>query len=224
MGRAAGRKNLPREPGPGTPEGREIGESERQDPSGSPIPGLTGNIANYETVRRPVPVGDPLPEHRGMMAHGVPPDGDQTTGERAAMEREGTLAQHRPPRPPELARTAPRPVPVPVYLVEEQGGGDVYLTASPRNISVPVIGTADPARLCGRNPRRNRILLLNESTSTNIRVGHLVGDVSTGGGGLLPSSATSYLPLETQDELFALAVAGGSACTVSIIEEFEQEL
>ena len=224
MGRASGRKNLPREPQPepDSPEGRDIGESARQDPAGSPIPGLTGNIANYETVRRAVPVGDPLPEHRGMMAHGVPPDGDQSTEERATMVREGTLAQHRPPGPPEVARQAPRPVPVPVYLVEEQGSGDVYLTASPRHVTVAASTGADATRLCGRNPRRNRILLLNEDTANNARFAQRPSDLVNGGGALLPWPATSYLVLETQDELYALSV--GAAVVVSVIEEFEQEL
>lgn len=224
MGRASGRKNPTRGPvpGPDTPEGREIGESARQDPAGSPIPGLTGNIANYETVRRSVPVGDPLPEHRGIMAHGVPPDGDQTTEERATMEREGTLAQHRPPRPPETARPAPRPVPVPVYMVEEQGGGDTYLTASPRHITVAASTGTDPTRLCGRNPRRNRIGLLNEDTANNARFAQRPSDLGNGGGALLPWPNSNYTWLETQDELYALSV--GAAVIVSIIEEFEQEL
>jgi hypothetical protein len=227
MGRASGRKNLPRAPQPGTPEGDEIGLSARQDPAGSPIPGLTGNIVNYETVRREPPIGDPLPEFRGMMAHGVPPE-DSTTEERATMEREGTLAQHRPPTPPQHPKPVVRPTPVPVYLVEEGSGGEAYLTASPRHISVPGIlatgaNAADPVRLCGKDAKRNRIGLLNEDTANNVRFAQRPSDLVAGGGSLLPYPSNTYLWLETQDELFAYAV-GSASVILSIIDEFEQEL
>jgi hypothetical protein len=224
MGRASGRKNLPRAPQPGTPEGDEIGLSARQDPAGSPIPGLTGNITNYETVRQKVPIGEALPEHRGMMAHGVPPDGDQTTEERATMERDGTLAQHQPPTPPEHPRPVVRPTPVPVYVVEEGSSGQAFLSASPRNITVPKNTGADPVRVCGRNPRRNRIGLLNEDTATNIRFAQRPSDLVNGGGALLNWPNNSYTWLETQDELWAVTVSVTLSVVMSIIEEFEKEL
>jgi hypothetical protein len=227
MGRASGRKNLPRAPQPGTPEGKDIGESALQDPAGSPIPGLTGNIVNYETVRRSVPVGESLPEHRGMMAHGVPPDGDQTTEERAQLERDGTLAQHRPPTPPEHARPVQRPPAVPVYLVKEQGGPVTFIAAAPRHITVPPTTSStlstDPVRVCGRDPRRNRIGLLNEDTANNIRFATRPSDLVNGGGALLPWPTNSYTWFETQDELYALAV-GTAQVIMSIIEETEQEI
>jgi hypothetical protein len=165
MGRASGRKNLPRAPQPGTPAGDDIGLSARQDPAGSPIPGLTGNIANYETVRREPPIGEPLPEFRGMMAHGVPAD-DHTTEERATMEREGTLAQHRPPAPPDLQGPRPKPVPVPVYLVENAGGGSPITTMAGQKVSVPANGT-EAARIAGRDETRSDFYLMVETTSVN---------------------------------------------------------
>jgi len=224
MGRASGRKNLPRAPQvtPDSPEGREIGMSARQDPAGSPIPGLTGNIVNYETPRQKVPAPESLPEHRGMMAHGVPPE-DTTTEERAQAER-GEHAAHQPPTPPKAASGAPRPSPVPVYLVEPQGGGKTYLTASPRHITVPANTGADPARICGRNPRRKRIGLLNEDTATNIRFGVSPADIGNGGGALLPWPTNSYTWLDTQDELFAVTVSSTLSVLMSVIEVFEQEL
>jgi hypothetical protein len=227
MSRGAGRKqNVPRQPEPGTPEGDDIGMSERQDPSGSPIPGLTGNIINYETVRQAPAVPDEtFDEYRGMMAHGVPND-SETTEERALMERDGTLAQHQPMSAPVPYVPRVRPTPVPVYLVEEGAAGNSFISAAPRNITVPpATGSlaADPARLCGRDPKRTKILLLNEDTANNIRFAQRPSDLVNGGGALLPWPTNSYLRLETQDELFALAI-GTAPVVVSVIQEFEQEL
>jgi hypothetical protein len=185
MGRASGRKNLPRAPQPGTPEGDEIGLSARQDPAGSPIPGLTGNIVNYETVRREPPIGDPLPEFRGMMAHGVPPE-DSTTEERATMEREGTLAQHRPPTPPQLHTPRPKPTPVPVYLVEIGGGGVPITTLAGQKISVPAQGSA-AARVAARDETRSDFYIQAETTGGSSTATALI---VTGGG-----TGTATLPV-----------------------------
>jgi hypothetical protein len=229
MGRASGRKStVPRQPVPGSPEGDEIGLSIRQDPGGSPIPGLTGNITNYETVKQKPATGDSsFDEFRGMMAHGVP-NASELTEERALMERDGTLSKpHRPPTPPQHDAPPVKPTPIPVFVVEEAGGADVFLSSSPRHITVPsATGTvpADPVRICGRNPRRNRIGLLNEDTSANnIRFAQRPSDLVNGGGSMLFSSVTNYLWLETQDELFVLSATSGTPL-LSIIEEFEQEL
>jgi hypothetical protein len=222
MGRASGRKNTtPRQPAPGSPEGDETGLSTRQDPAGSPIPGLTGNISNYETVQQKPAVADgSFDEFRGMMAHGVP-NASELTEERALMERDGTIAQHRPPAPPEHHVPRVKPAPVPVYLTQPQGGAETFLSASPRHLTVPAAGS-DPARVCGRSPKRNRIGLLNEDTANNIRFAVRIGDLSTGGGALLPWPVNSYTWLETQDELYAISV--GPAVVLSVIEEFEQAL
>jgi hypothetical protein len=225
MGRAAGKKsNLPRQPIPGTPEGDDIGLSERQDPAGSPIPGLTGNILNYPTVeQRPaVPDGE-FGEYRGIMAHGVP-NASETTEQRALMERDGTLArQHRPPGPPQSATPRQRPTPIPVYLTTLDGGPEAYISASPRNFTVPN-NTTDPVRLCGRNPKRNRIGLLNEDTATNVRFAVRPSDLTNGGGALLPWPVSTYQWFETQDELYAWTVSSTLSVIVSVIEEFDEVL
>lgn len=225
MTRAAGRKsNLPRQPEPGTPEGDEIGLSARQDPSGSPIPGLTGNITNYPTVAQKPAVADgSFDEYRGMMAHGVPND-SETTGKRAD-EVQGHPNKPGKATPPQHADVKVRPTPIPVYITEPEGGGDVFLSASPRAVTVPAIGIADASRLGGRNPKRNRIGLFNEHATVTVRLAQRPSDLVNGGGALLPAAMTSYIWLETQDEIYALTTsAGGTAVTVSIIEEFEQGL
>jgi hypothetical protein len=230
MSRASGRKNLPREPVlPGDPaddaQGKEIGESARQNPAGSPIPGLTGNIVNYPTVtQRPATPDGEFDEYRGIMAHGVPND-SELTNERGLQEATGTIARQRqPPTPPEPSAPIVRPVPVPVYIVTEGSGARTYLTSSPRAITVPPNAGADPVRVCGRDLKRNRIGLLNEDTATNIRFAQRPSDLVNGGGALLPWPSTNYLFLETQDELFACTVSATLSVILSVIEEHDQVL
>lgn len=221
MGRASGRKNLPRQPVPGSPEGDEIGLSARQDPAGSPIPGLTGNIVNYETVRREVPVGESLPEFRGMMAHGVPPE-ETTTEERAQAERGGN-APHQPPAPPKLARARTTPPPVPVYLALPPEGGRPLRTLSTQKISVPAAGT-EAVRICGRDETRETMYVMVETAAgangaapTGIRIDHEVGTLDVGLGALLRAGMAGYQELKgCQDEVFAVS-NDGSACTLSVI-------
>jgi hypothetical protein len=167
MTRGAGRKrNVPRQPVPGDPEGAEIGLSILQDPAGSPIPGLTGNIINHETVRQPVPVADEtFDEYRGMMAHGVPND-SQSTEERALMERDGTLAQHNPPTAPERSSPIVRPPAIPVYLVEQGGGSHPVTTLAGQKISIPPKGT-EAARIGSRDITRTDFYVMAEVVTVN---------------------------------------------------------
>lgn len=222
MGRASGKASR-RPPRAGevlTPdEQRDIGQSPMQDPAGSPIPGLTGNIVNYETVRQEVPVPEPRAQNAGWMAHGVPPEQD-TTEERAQSMRGGDFARRGQIH---LEKPLERPVAVPVYIVEAEGGSSVIRCAYPRHITVPN-SAADPVRICGRNGNRNRIGLLNEDTATNIRFAQRPSDLGNGGGALLPWPNTSYMWFETQDELYAVTVSSTLSVVMSVIEEFSQEL
>ena len=163
MSRASGRKNPVRTPVvPDSPEGREIGLSVQQDPSGAPINSQTGNIVNYPTVRREPAVGQSFPEHRGMMAHGVPPE-EQTTEERAEMERNGALP-HRPAGPPEYYRPHEKPTPVPVYLTTPAAGSRALGTISTAKITVPAAGS-DPVRVAGRDLDRDAMYLMVETAT-----------------------------------------------------------
>lgn len=227
MGRAHGKRNPVRpggfadpDPGPDSPEGHETGESARQDPAGW-VNAETGNIVNYETVRQQVAVPEPPEQFRGMMAHGVPPEHD-TTEERAQAERGGPNAARtrRVPAGP----VHPRPPAVPVYLVESEGGPESFRTAYPRHVTVPANTGADPVRVCGRDPRRNRIGLLNEDGTTDIRFAQAPGGLTNGGGSILFHGVTTYQWFETQDELYAVTVSSTLSVVLSVIEEFEQEL
>jgi hypothetical protein len=213
--RARGRSGLTSGPvtAPDSGAGREIGMSALQDPAGSPIPGGEQHIVNYPTVRREPDVGEPLPEFRGMEAHGVPP------GAFEPHER----GDDKPVNPPHSPRPARRPPAVPVYLTTREGGPEAYLSSSPRNVTIPSTAK-DPVVVCGRNPKRNRVGLLNEDTATNIRFAVSPQGLVNGGGALLPYPNNSYLWLETQDTLYATTVSATLSVTLSVIEEFDQEL
>jgi hypothetical protein len=217
MTRSQGRKTS-RVPSqwPATGEEAEIGWSDRTQGVPSPIPGGRDHIVNAPTHRQNVPIGVPRPEIRDGNAHGVLPD-THTARERADLQRGQTGI-----KAPHLHTAAPvEPVaPVPVYMVQYGGGGDVLLSSAPHHITVPA-STAEPVRLCGRDLNRKRVMILNESTSSDVRFGQRIADLNNGGGALLPWPANSYLTLHTQDELYALSADSGTP-VVSVIQEFEQ--
>jgi hypothetical protein len=223
MSRSRGRHGQPRPPVlPDTPEGDYTGESQRQYPGplpdNSPIPGGAAggvHITNQPTVRQRVPIPDARDEFRGIMAHGVPPD-EHTTEEHAQRERGPNAVKV--PRP--AYEKQPEAVsPVPVYIVEGGGGGRPLRSSSPLNLTVQA-STGEPVRLCGRDPGRARVLLLNEDTASNCRIAVRPSDLVNGGGALLSWATNSYLTLHTQDELYALSVTS-SSLVVSVIQEFE---
>jgi hypothetical protein len=202
--------------GPRAPEA----EYGRGDDTG--ITSTTGNISNEPVQRQDVPVAAPLEEFRGMMAHGVPP------ADVGHYNRE--MAEHaRHPYKPGYEKLPPGIIPVPVYVVEEAGGGgDALRSASPRHITCPASTAAEPARVCGRNAARTAVLLLNEDTATDIRIAVSPGDLvqsaegGTLGGALIPWPGNSYVRVDTQDELFAQGAAGAGTPRLSIIEIFSR--
>lgn len=228
MGRARGKHphRRPTVAKPGTPEGDAIGLSDRQEGQasprlqgeGSPIPGGRAHIGNHESIPQEAPIPEPRAEHRGILAHGVPPD-SHTGHERAEAMRgpndTATVRPHRVDRP-----VRQRPVPVPVYIVEDNSGPAMYRSAAPRHFTLNA-STGEPVRLCGRDPNRVRVMLLNESSSSNIRFGQRASDLTGGGGALLPWPNNSYVVLETQDELWAVSADSGTPI-ISIIQEFDR--
>lgn len=205
---------------PESPIGREEGVSDRVQGTPSPIPGGKDHIGNAITFRQTVPASAPdqftdLPVDN---LHGVAP-GSHTGLSRAQIVR-GELAarkgadQYYTPQPPPAR-------PIPVYVVENADKTPVYRTVSPRNVPVPALG-ATPVTLCGRDPKRVQVLLLNESATT-VRIGQNYTDVLNGGGALLPAAMGSYLRLPTQDTLYAVTTNTGSAATLSIMQVFDTE-
>lgn len=213
MGRAAGRgRNHTRpsttgDPGPGSPAGKDIGESLRQDPAGAPINSETGNVVNHETPRQVVPVGEPREQNAGWMAHGVPPEAD-TTEERASAMRGGPdvgRAGWKAPRP-----VTPAPVPVPVYIVDAAGGSRPLTTMATNRFTIAAAGTA-ATRISGRDTSRNTMYVQVEnapgSTSTLLAAGATPAVPATG----VAAQNTSAYPVSV-----VIAANGATITAVSV--------
>lgn len=201
---------------PQSPEGRQLGMSPRTQGVPSPIPGGRPHISNAPTVRQQVPVPDAPPEVRDLNAHGVPP-GSATTRERAEIER-GPNTVHRDQPRHHPAKSVPAPVPV--YVVQDDRN-QVIRSAYPHHFLAPATG--EPVRLCGRDPGRTAVLLLNEDSSNGVRFAQRQSDLNAGGGALLPSAMSSYLRIDTQDELYGIS-ATGTAATLSVIQITERSM
>jgi hypothetical protein len=225
MGRAVG-KHKGRRPAsvavdPESPEGRQLGMSPRTQGVPSPIPGGRPHIGNAPVVRQQVPIEDAKPEYRDLNAHGVPP-GSGTTRERAEAER-GPNTIHN--APPQHHQPVDKPHPIPVYVVQDSGP-TVIRSAAPRHFTLPAASGAaagDPVRICGRDHTRTEVMLLNESTSSDIRFAQRPDDLTNGGGGLLPWPANSYVTVKTQDELYAISKDTGTP-TISVIQIYERKM
>lgn len=203
---------------PGTPEGRQLGLSPRVQGHPSPIPGGRPHISNAPAIRHTVPAPASDPEIGMGNAHGVVP-GSHTNAERAEGER-GPNTVHAPR--PQHRPVHDKPPPIPVFVVQD-ASNNVIRSAAPRTVTVPGTGTADPIRLCGRDGTRSEVMILNESTSTDIRIGQRPSDLNNGGGALIPWPSNSYIKIKTQDELYAVsATATAAAC--SVIQIFEREM
>jgi hypothetical protein len=169
-------------------------------------------------MRQSVPVPVAKPEFRGN-AHGVQP-GSFTTHERANAMRGPDGAKT--PQPAYAKPAEKPPAPIPVRIVEEGQDSAPLLTTSHRNYSAPAFGTADPIRLVGRNPQRKNVMLLNEDATNGARFASTLSvlGIQTHGS-YLPPAMTSYLKLDTQDELYAISNTG-TAPSISIVEVFSQ--
>lgn len=184
---------------------REYGLEPERD-----IPGGETHLVNRQVIRQDVPAPEPLAKFRGDMAHGVPPHEFTDRADRDDARR---------PAAPSYAELPPARPAIPVVIVEEAGGSRALRSAAPRAITVNA-STGEAVRLCGKDPARRNLLLLNESASHDVRIGQRPGDVGNGAGALLAQGATSYLRLETQDEIWAVSADSGTPA-VSVIEEFE---
>jgi len=217
MSRASGRHNHPRtntDPEAATGEQAQIGASRRTQGVPSPIPGGRPHLSNAPAVRQQVPTPITRPEVYGVNAHGVEP-GSHTNRERAAAER----GAPEPMVSLDYAQPGDPVAPVPVYLVETGGGGQVLRSSSARSLLLSAAG-GEAVLLCGVDPRRVEVLVLNESTSSDIRFGSTKADTETGTVALLPWPGNSYLKLKTQDELWAISADSGTP-KISVIQVFE---
>jgi len=204
---------------PGTPEGRQLGLSDRVQGHPSPIPGGRPHISNAPAVRHRVPTPPSDPEVGMGNAHGVIP-GSHTNAERADAERGPNTVHHTMPRPQHHPQHE-RPMPIPVFVVQD-AHNDVLRSAAPHNFTVPG-NTSDPVHICGQDAGRSEVMILNESTAQNIRIAQTPADLTNGGGALIPYPSNSYVKIKTQDHLYALSTSG-TAATISVIQVFERDM
>lgn len=227
MTRGRGRQRQPtvEDIKPGTPEGKQLGLSDRVQGTPSPIPGGRPHLKNAPAIRHTVPTPASDPEIGKGNAHGVIP-GSHTNEERAEAMRGPNTVHATMPRPQHQIKVD-RPHPIPVFVVES-GEDDVVRSAAPHSITVPGNGN-DPARVCGRDKTRRYVQLLNESTAQDIRIAQRPSDLqvnasgATYGGALLPWPQNSYLKIDTQDDLYVVSTSS-TASTLSIIQVFERDM
>ena len=174
-----------------------------------PLPGFH-HYADHELVlpHRPLDVGPADPYYSKGMAHGVALEEIHHGGRPTAKpeDRAGDAAT----RQLVEEETAPKVDPVPVYIVERGAGARPLKRAALRQVIVPAPG-ADPIVLAPRNPHRSSVRVLNESTNP-VR---LLADLAAIGGALLPANMTSYLEIDTEDEICAYVPAGTGGTTVT---------
>lgn len=218
MGRANGKhtqRNVPPQiTNDEDPHARDIGASTRTQGVPSAIPGGRPHLTNAATVHQRPAVPDAKPEVRGVNAHGVMP-GTYTTRERAEFMRGPNDLK---PLVPHYRNPEPHEPVVPVRIVEQASTS--IRTATAYHITLNAAG-GQALRLCGVDPKRVELRLLNESQSSDIRFGYDEGSLAGGQGGLLPWPQNSYLTLPTQDELWAISADTGTP-TISIVQVYER--
>ena len=161
-----------------------------------PLPG-SHHYSDHVTAREhaPLDVGPARPYYDQEMSHGVPVPPEHGGRPAPAEHERAALAATRKAEHDELA---PLPDPVPVYIVDSGGGARPLKRAAMRVVPMQAAG-ADPIVLVPRNPHRSSVRLLNESGSP-VR---LLYDLANTGGALLPANMTSYLEVDTEDEICA---------------------
>lgn len=203
---------------PDSPLGHKLGMSKRVQGAPSPIPGGLDHIQNAPVYRqRPeAPAPADFTDQPDQNAHGVPPSSH--TGATRAQIMRGRLAERR--GEDQYYTEVPTPVrAIPVYVVENQDKAAVYRAAAPKQLKAPA--GADPVPICGKDPDRVQILILNEDSANPVRFAATPADLAGGGGALLPANMSSYLRLVTQDHLYGYSPVG-SAITLSVIQVFDQ--
>lgn len=186
----------------------------------APLPGTHNYPVSPAADEPPVlDVGPAAPFYAAGMAHGVPaPPVHGGRPAPAADEQLQALAVRVTDQETGRELNA-----VPVFMVTKGAGSRPGRRSVVTHRNVPAAG-GDPFRLVTRDPHRNRVLILNESTNiVRITADPLAQPaVAPGYGAMLPASMVSYLPIYTQDELWAYCEPGTSGTAqVSIISEYD---
>lgn len=173
MSRARGRHGTGRAPELTPEQIQEFGIDEREIPSG-----IAHNDKNPVVQHEKPKVAEPLAEFRGMMAHGVPPEGNHYQRDPRLTGQVGRVHV----KPVDIPES---PVPVPVYIVEESGGSRALMHTATKHFAAPVIGT-EPAQICGQDTKRRSVRILNEGIAGTAAV---AGGASTTTEGSVTSPA-----------------------------------
>lgn len=210
MTRAAG-KHGPRRPQVSDEEKAYIGADVEVPGPERDVPGGRTHIVQKVLPPATKPATtEPKPQFRGMMAHGVEPDGqhwdrpDPSGNSKVAIE---------------YAKPVIPPVPVPVYIVTQGSARRTRKMATVRRITCPQAGQT-PIMLGTDNDNIISIKLLNEDSSNDVRFSHDMAGLASSTAALLPHAMTSYLKIETQSMLF-VAADGAHNPIVSVIIEQE---
>ena len=190
---------------PGATESGDLASREFGVPQAD-IPGGVRHLVNPQT-RHARPPGVPERPADYHKEHGVEPldDGQYVVPPDATEER------------PQKAQ--PEPVThdaIPVYIVETPGKKRVRRDVSATNITVAAQGT-DPSRICNRDEDRVLVMLLCDDASNNVRFSEERATLLENKGVLLINSATSYLALPTQGELWATSTSTAAKATLNVI-------
>lgn len=171
------------------------------------IPGGKRHWVSPQAVpREPVRRGERPPDYHKY--HGVPPTEpgqyvtppteDQDTGR------------------PRQASEPKFDVAVPVYIQQSPHKGPVKRIVACDSITVPV-STTEPIRVCGSDPDRVTLQILNEDQATDIRFGTR-SDCIEGRGAMLTHFSNSYFEVKaSQDELFALTTSTSATARMSVV-------
>ena len=182
-------------------------------------PGGQNHLGNPPVERQAVPVPErEWPYRRALLAHGVPPDGKH-------YERDPRLAGGQRGEAPSAPAPEPLQTPVPVVIVEKSWRERPQAVCDQRRLTLPA-GSAEPVMICGANPARSLVQLLNEDATHQARFGTLddllwdsQNSVITGGA-RIPAGASGYLVFRSQDELYAISETS-STVVISVILESE---
>ena len=212
MTRAAG-KHGPRRPEVSDEEKAYIGADVQVPGPERDIPGGRTHIIEkvLPPATRPATT-EPKPQFRGMMAHGVEPEGDH-------WDRPGHRGDPKRDYHPQYARPEIPPVPVPVYLVEQGSARRTRKMATVRRVTCPQAGQS-PIEIGADDDRLISIKLLNEDSANPVRFSHDMANLAANTAALLPKAMTSYLKIETQSALW-LCSDGANNPIVSVIIEQE---
>lgn len=112
---------------------------------------------------------------------------------------------------------------VPVYQVEAPHKQRWIRTATPYNVNIHD-PSKEPSRICNRDPNRVELLILNEDSTTDIRIG-LLADLQqdpaqgagAGSGALIWHGTNSYTKIKTQDNLWGVTTISGTSARLSVI-------